>query len=80
MRADRHDDGFHLYPLNAGGVNNGPRLVAYDNAIGEEIASADLPRPTIGTRMTYMLEGRQYVAATAGGASVPSLVALALPE
>jgi hypothetical protein len=59
--AGGHQDGSHFYPLNVGGVNNGPRLVASVNATGEEIASADLPGPTIGTRMMYMLEGRHYV-------------------
>jgi hypothetical protein len=67
-------------------MNNGPRLVTYDNATGEEIASADLPRPTIGTRMTYILEGRQYVTgdggwrecAIAGGLGAPGMSRITL--
>jgi quinoprotein glucose dehydrogenase len=69
-----------IYPLTAGGSDNGPRLVAYDKTTGEEVASVDLPGAAIGTPMTYMLDGRQYVAITVGGARVPSLVAFALPE
>ena len=30
--------------------------------------------------MTYMLDGRQYIALTIGGEPVPELIALALPE
>ena len=59
--------------------NDGPRLVARDKATGEEIASVDLPRGAIGTPMTYMLDGKQYVALTVGGSPVPELIALALP-
>ena len=69
-----------IYSLTAGGTNDGPRLVAYDKATGDEVASVDLPGGAIGTPMTYMLDGRQYLAVTVGGARVPSLIALALPE
>ena len=30
--------------------------------------------------MTYLLDGRQYIALTIGGSPVPELIALALPE
>ena len=30
--------------------------------------------------MTYMLDGRQYIALTVGGSRVPELIALALPD
>jgi quinoprotein glucose dehydrogenase len=69
-----------IYPLTAGGTDDGPRLVAYDKATGAELASADLPGPALGTPMTFMLDGRQYIAITVGGAELPSLVALTLPE
>ena len=68
-----------IYALTAGGTNDGPRLVALDKRTGEEIASVDLPGGAIGTPMTYMVDGRQYVALTVGGSSVPELITLTLP-
>ena len=65
-----------LYCLTAGGTNGGPRLVAYDKASGTELASIDLPSGGIGTPMTYMVNGRQYIALTVGGG--PRLIAFAL--
>ena len=67
-----------IYCLTAGGSHGGPRLVAYDKTDGTELASVDLPSGAIGTPMTYMLDGRQYVALTVGGG--PRLIAFALPE
>ena len=67
-----------IYCLTAGGTNNGPRLVAYDKVSGTELASVDLPSGGIGTPMTYMVDGRQYIALTIGGG--PRLVAFALPD
>ena len=66
--------------LSAGGTNDGPQLVARDKATGEVLAAIDLPRGALGTPMTYMLDGRQYIALTIGGEPVPELIALALPE
>ncbi|MXY25771.1 MAG: pyrroloquinoline quinone-dependent dehydrogenase [Acidobacteria bacterium] len=67
--------------LSAGGENNdgGPRLIARDKATGEIVGSLDLPGGAIGTPMTYLHEGRQYIALTVGG-DVPELVAFALPD
>ena len=65
--------------LTAGGSDDGPRLVARDKATGEILGSVDLPGNPVGTPMTYLHEGRQYVALTVSG-DVPELVALALPE
>ena len=65
--------------LSAGGTDDGPRLVARDKATGTELASVDLPGPAIGTPMTYMLDGKQYIALTVSGERAPELVALALP-
>ncbi len=67
--------------LTAGGAGNddGPRLVARDKATGEIVGSVDLPGGAIGTPMTYLHEGRQFLALTVGG-EVPELVAFALPE
>ena len=70
-----------LYALTTGGSNNdGPRLVALDKTTGEELGSVDLPGGAIGTPMTYMMDGRQYVALTVGAVPVPELIAFALPE
>ena len=67
--------------LTAGGVANqdGPRLVARDKASGEIVGSLDLPAGAIGTPMTYLHEGKQYIALTVGG-TVPELLAFALPD
>jgi glucose dehydrogenase len=65
--------------LSSGGANNGPRLVARDKATGQELASVDLPGVAIGTPMTYMIDGRQYIALTVSGEPVPELIAFALP-
>ena len=65
--------------LTAGGRDGGPRLVAYDKATGEVVASVDLPGGALGTPMTYMLDGRQFIAVTVGG-DVPQMVAFALPS
>lgn len=64
--------------LTAGGTDDGPRLIARDKASGQIVGSVDLPGPAVGTPMTYMHEGAQYVALTVGG-DVPELVALRLP-
>ena len=64
--------------LSAGGTDGGPRLVARDKATGQIVGSVDLPSGAIGTPMTYMHQGTQYIALTVGG-EVPELVALALP-
>ena len=67
-----------IYCLTAGGTDNGPRLVAYDKRSGAELASVDLPAGAIGTPLTYMVDGRQYIALTVGRG--PRLVAFALPQ
>ena len=71
-----------IYALTTGGSTGGPRLVAYDKATGQELASVDLPGAAIGTPMTYLVSGKQYVAITVQGrrsTDIPELVALALP-
>ena len=66
-----------IYCLTAGGTTGGPRMVAYAKDSGAELASVDLPSGAIGTPMTYMADGKQYIAMTMGGG--PRLVAFALP-
>ncbi len=68
-----------VHALTTGGANNGPQLVAYDKASGAVAASVDLPSGAVGTPMTYMVDGRQFIALTVGG-EIPQLVALALPQ
>ena len=65
--------------MTAGGTGDGPRLVAFDKATGTEVASVDLPGAALGAPMTYMFDGRQYIAVGVAGDPVPGLVALALP-
>jgi quinoprotein glucose dehydrogenase len=67
-----------VYCLTAGGSSGGPRLVAYDKTSGAELASVDLPSGAIGTPLTYLVDGKQYIALTVGGG--PRLVAFALPN
>ena len=69
-----------VFAQTAGGTNDSARLVAFDKATGDELASVDLPGGAIGTPMTYMLDGTQYIALTVGGTRVPELIAFALPE
>ena len=64
--------------LSAGGSDGGPRLVARNKTTGAIVGSLDLPAGAIGTPMTYMHQGTQYIALTIGG-DVPELIALALP-
>jgi len=65
--------------LSTGGTDGGPRLVGFDKASGEELGSVDLPRGAIGTPMTYMVDGKQYIALTIGG-NPPELISFALTE
>lgn len=69
-----------IHALTTGGSDGGPSLVAYDKATGEAVGLVDLPAGAIGTPMTYMVGGKQYLALTIGGGEAPSLVALALPD
>ena len=64
--------------LSAGGADGGPRLIARDKTSGQIVGSVDLPAGAIGTPMTYLHEGSQYIALTIGG-DIPELIALALP-
>jgi quinoprotein glucose dehydrogenase len=71
-----------MYALTTGGSTGGPRLVAYDKATGNELGSVDLPGAAIGTPMTYLVNGKQFIAITVQGRTptdIPELVALALP-
>ena len=64
--------------MPTGGPSGGPGLVAWDKQTGEIRGAVDLPAGTVGTPMTYMQDGRQYIAVSIGGG--PRIVAYALPE
>ncbi len=64
--------------LTAGSSTGGPRLTARSKETGEELGSVDLPTGAIGTPMTYMVEGRQYIAVAIGG-QPPEMIAFKLP-
>jgi glucose dehydrogenase len=66
---------------NIGGDPGGPMFRAYDKATGEIVAEIELPGLTSGAPMTYMHEGRQYIAIAVSSADHPAeLVVLALPN
>ena len=50
-----------------------------DKATGERLATIDLPAAGQYGMMTYMYEGRQYIAVQTGGRTPAALVALRLP-
>jgi quinoprotein glucose dehydrogenase len=61
-------------------------LSAYDKATGRYLGSVDLPAAANGNPITYLHEGRQFIAVAVGGGTFmggggtpPLLVALALP-
>ena len=68
-----------IHGQSAGEEYGGHHLVARDKVTGEIVASVELPSMGLGTPMTYVLDGRQYIVLTLAG-SVPEMVALALPE
>jgi quinoprotein glucose dehydrogenase len=56
-------------------------LRAYDKATGNEIGAVPMPAGQTGTPMTYMLNGRQYIALAIAGPGFPAeLIAFRLPE
>jgi quinoprotein glucose dehydrogenase len=61
-----------------GGFNtleNGQRgayLRAYDKATGADIGAVPMPAPQTGSPMTYMVDGRQYLAVAISGAGFPA--------
>ena len=60
---------------------NGSYLQAYDKASGKLLGSVEVDRSLHGSPMSYMHEGRQFIAVSGGGQREPSeLVAFALPR
>lgn len=71
-----------IYALTSGGASGGPRLVAFDKANGKALASIELPGSAIGTPMTYLVSGKQFIAITVQGRTqqdMPELVTFSLP-
>jgi quinoprotein glucose dehydrogenase len=59
----------------------GAMLRAYDKATGKEVGAVYMPAPQVGSPMTYMLNGRQYVVIGIGGADYSSeYIAFRLPK
>ena len=54
------------------------RLAAYDKTTGEKVGEVALPDELIGTPMTYMVNGVQYIATTVGRGKNARLIALRL--
>ena len=58
----------------------GPMFRAYDKLTGDVISEFELPAHQSGLPMSYMVDGKQYIAVAVGARSHPGeLVALALP-
>jgi quinoprotein glucose dehydrogenase len=68
-----------IYGLNGSGAPGEPpgELVAYDKKTGAVLASVPLPKAPLGTPMTYLVGGKQYIALTVQGGA---LISLALPS
>ena len=59
----------------------GAMLRAYDKATGAEVGAVYMPAPASGGAMTYMHDGRQYVALAISGGGFPGeIIAFRLPE
>ena len=78
-----------LLVVNSGGryvadeVESARTITAYHKDNGDYLGSVTLPSVPYGNPITYLHEGRQYIAVAVGGgggAAVPELIALALPE
>lgn len=59
----------------------GAMLRAYDKASGDEVGAVYLPAPQVGSPMTYMHRGQQYIVLAVSGADYSGeLLAFELPE
>ena len=67
---------FVVLGLGPAGVEDSSSLVAYDKATGDVLSQVSLPARPLGTPMTYITDGRQFIALTLQGGQ---LVALTLP-
>lgn len=67
-----------LLVYGEGPMDGSNALVALDKATGDILGRVSIPGRPIGTPMTYLLDGKQYIAVTIS-ASPPELIAVALP-
>lgn len=58
---------------------NRPVLRSYDKLTGDVLGELDLPLPPMGTPMSYMVDGKQYIVMAAGAGPVTRLMAVGLP-
>jgi quinoprotein glucose dehydrogenase len=66
--------------LFRGGGGGGNMFYAYDKATGAVVHELQLPANTCGNPMTYMVNGKQYIAVAVGAANFPAeIVAMSLP-
>ncbi|MGE3511709.1 MAG: hypothetical protein AB7N65_22795, partial [Vicinamibacterales bacterium] len=57
-----------------------PMLRAFDKATGDLLWETALPQRPAGSPMTFLHQGRQYVAMAIGGGTDAEVVAYALPQ
>jgi quinoprotein glucose dehydrogenase len=66
--------------LFRGGGGGGPMFYAYDKMTGAVVHELELPANTCGNPMTYMVNGKQYIAVAVGAPNFPAeIVAMSLP-
>jgi quinoprotein glucose dehydrogenase len=58
---------------SVGGSETGATLVAYDKATGDVVGEVALPASPLGTPITYLANGKQYIALTLQGGRMVSL-------
>jgi quinoprotein glucose dehydrogenase len=56
-----------------------PLIRSYDKQSGAVLSELDLPLPPMGTPMSYMVNGKQYIAMAIGAGPDTRLIALTLP-
>ena len=67
--------------VTTAGGRRGALLRAYDKKTGEDRGAVYMPAPQVGSPMTYMLGGRQYIVLTIGGPGFPAeMLAFRLPQ
>ena len=57
-----------------------PVMRAYNKQTGEVLSELDLPLPPMGTPMSYMVNGKQFIVVAAGAGPDTRLLGLGLPE
>ncbi len=59
----------------------GAMLRAYDKPTGREVGAVSMPAPQTGSPMTYMINGKQYIAVAIAGAGFPGeLIVFKAPD